>query len=137
MFPLLESAPQSKIGNRKSQILILLTDSDIVGANRDKPAIANHEFTMEGNKPFMLPPILGAETSAAEDENDGRLSLQFGELPAFRSVVGELIVGEDGPWNNVRSHMKPPFLLKPSMLKSRSKFRANAAATFRVNAYQI
>src|SRR6266516_6168285 len=34
------------------------------------------------------------------------LSLQFGELPAFRGVVGKLIVGEDSPWNNVRSHMK-------------------------------
>jgi hypothetical protein len=32
------------------------------------------------------------------------LSLQFGELPAFRGVVGKLIVGEDSPWNNVRSH---------------------------------
>ena len=35
------------------------------------------------------------------------LSLQFGELPVFRGVVGKLIVGEDRPGNNVRSHMKP------------------------------
>jgi hypothetical protein len=32
--------------------------------------------------------------------------LEFGELPAFRGVIGKLIVGEDGAWNNVRSHMK-------------------------------
>jgi len=61
---------------------------------------------MEFNKPFILPALLGAETSAAEDENHWMLSLQFGELPAFRGVVGKLIVGDDSPWNNVRSHMK-------------------------------
>jgi hypothetical protein len=79
---------------------------DIVGANRDKPAIGNLELTMKFNKPFSLPPILGAETSAAEDENHWMLSLQFGELPMFCGVVGKLIVGKDGPWNHVRSHMK-------------------------------
>ena len=42
------------------------------------------------------------------------LSLQFGELPAFRGVVGKLIVGEDSPWNNVRSHIKSPFLVETS-----------------------
>src|SRR5712671_7898336 len=61
---------------------------------------------MECNKPFSLPAVLGAETSAAEDEDHWMLSLQFGELPAFRGVVGKLIVGEDSPWNNVGSHMK-------------------------------
>ena len=87
---------------------IIIRQSDIVGANRDKPAIGNLELTMEFNKPFSLPAVLGAETSAAEDENHWMLSLQFGELPAFRGVVGKLIVGEDSPWNNVRSHMKSP-----------------------------
>ena len=33
------------------------------------------------------------------------LSLQFGELPTFRGVIGKLIVGEDCPGNNVRSHI--------------------------------
>jgi hypothetical protein len=61
---------------------------------------------MEFNKPFSLPAVLGAETSAAEDENHWMLSLQLGELPAFRGVVGKLIVGEYSSWNNVRSHMK-------------------------------
>jgi hypothetical protein len=83
---------------------IFIRQSDIVGANRDQPAIGNLELTMEFNKPFSLPAVLGAETSAAEDENHGMLPLQFGELPAFRGVVGKLIVGEDSPWNNLRSH---------------------------------
>jgi hypothetical protein len=61
---------------------------------------------MEFNKPFSLPAILGADTSAAEDENHCMLSLQFGELPAFRSMVGKLIVGEVSPRSNVRSHMQ-------------------------------
>ncbi len=75
--------------------------SDIVGANGDKPAIGNLEFTMEFNKPFGLPAVPGAKTSAAEGENHGMWSLQIGELPAFRGVVGKLIVGEFSPWNNV------------------------------------
>jgi hypothetical protein len=61
---------------------------------------------MEFNKPFILPALLGAETSAAEDENHWMLSLQFGELPAFRGVVGKLIVGEDSFRNNIRPHLK-------------------------------
>jgi hypothetical protein len=80
---------------------------DIVGTNGDQTAIGNLEFTMELNKQFSLPAVLGAETSAAEDENHGMWALQFRELPAFRGVVGKLIVGEDSPWNDVRSHRKP------------------------------
>jgi hypothetical protein len=59
---------------------------------------------MELNQPFCLSAVLGAETSAAEDKNHWMLSLQFGELPVFRGVVGKLIVGEDSPWNDVGSH---------------------------------
>ena len=70
------------------------------------PAIADLNLTMKLNKPFMLPAVLRAVASAAEDENHGILSLQFRELPAFRGVVGELIIGEDSPWDYVGSHMK-------------------------------
>ena len=78
---------------------------DIVGADRDQPAIGNLEFTMELNQPFRLSAVLGSVTPAAEDEDHGVVSLQVGELPVFRGMVGQLIVGEDGPRNNVRSHM--------------------------------
>jgi hypothetical protein len=83
------------VGTDTAAIFVRL--SDIVVANRDKPAIRNLELTMEFNKPFRLPAVLGAETSAAEDENPRMLSLQLGELPAFRRVVGKLIVAEDSP----------------------------------------
>src|SRR6202034_1240289 len=36
---------------------------------------------------------------------DGVLSLQFGEFPVLRGVVGKFVVGEGSPWNNVRSHL--------------------------------
>jgi hypothetical protein len=98
------------VGADSAAIFIRLCD--IVGANRDQPAIANLYLTMELNKPFSVPPILGAETSAAEDENHWVWSLQFGELSMFRGVIGKLIVGEDGPRNNVRSHIQPPFWLE-------------------------
>jgi hypothetical protein len=61
---------------------------------------------MECNQPFSLPAVLGAETSAAEDEYHRMLSFEFGELPAFRGVVGKLVAGEDSPWNDVGAHMK-------------------------------
>jgi len=85
---------------------IFIRLGDIVGANGDKPAIGNFELTLELNKQFGLPAVLGAETSAAEDENHGMLSLQFGEPPVFREVVGKLVVGEDSSGNDVRSHRK-------------------------------
>jgi hypothetical protein len=59
---------------------------------------------MEFDKPFGLAAILGAKSSAAEDENHGMWSLQFGELAAFRGMVRKLIIGEQSPWNNVSSH---------------------------------
>ena len=61
---------------------------DIVGANRDKPAIANLELMMELNQPFRLPAVLGSVTPTAEDEDHGVVSLQVGELPVFRGMVG-------------------------------------------------
>src|SRR5580692_6252970 len=66
---------------------------------------------MEFNKPFSLPAVLRAESSAAEDENHWVQSLQFGELPMFCGLIGKLIVGKDCPGNNVRSH-DTPFLLE-------------------------
>src|SRR5258707_9768950 len=72
---------------------ILIRLGDVVGADRDHPAIANLQLTMECNEPFSLPAVLGAETSAAEDENHWMVSLQFGELSAFRGVVGKLVIG--------------------------------------------
>jgi hypothetical protein len=44
---------------------------------------------------FGLAAVLRAETAAAENENHGVWSLQFGELAAFRGVVGKLVVRED------------------------------------------
>jgi hypothetical protein len=78
--------------------------SDVVGTDRDKPAIANLHLTVEFKKPFSLSAVFGAETAAAQHEDHGMLALQLGEFPAFRRVIREFVVGEIGPWNNVRSH---------------------------------
>ena len=94
------------VGADSTTIFIRL--SNIVGANRDQPAISDLELPIEFHKAFRLPAVFGAEATAAQDEDHGMLSLQFGELPAFRGVVGKLIVGEDSPGNNGRSHKKPP-----------------------------
>jgi hypothetical protein len=91
---------------RADSCAVFIRLGDIVGADRDQPAIGNLEFTMELNQPFRLPAVLGSVTPAAEDEHQGVLSLQVGELPVFRGVVGQLIVGEDSPGNDVRSHLE-------------------------------
>jgi hypothetical protein len=80
--------------------------SNIIGADRDQPAIRDLKLTMELNQQFSLPAVLGTEPSAAEDEDHGMLCLQLGELPPFRGVVGRFVVGEDGTGNNVSSHGK-------------------------------
>src|SRR5262249_38051105 len=90
---------------RTNPAAIFIRLSDIVGADRDKSAIANLELTMKLNKPFGHPAILGAITSAAEDQDHWILPLQFGELPALRGVVGKLVVGEDSPGNDVGPHV--------------------------------
>ena len=84
---------------------------------------------MKLNKPFMLPAVLGAEASAAEDENHWMLPLQFRKLPAFSGVIGKLIAGQDSPWNNVRSHMKTTFLVETDdpQRKEPTRPRTNAA----------
>jgi hypothetical protein len=64
------------VGTDSAAIFIRLCD--IVGADRDEPAIGNLELTMELNESCGLPAVLGAETSAAEDENHRMLSLQLG-----------------------------------------------------------
>jgi hypothetical protein len=79
---------------------------DIVGADRHQTAIGNFQFPMEFHKPFGLTPVFGTVASSAEHENHRMLALQFGEPPAFRSVVGKLIIGEHRSRKNVRSHAK-------------------------------
>src|SRR5262249_48300178 len=72
-------------------------------------AVSNLKLAMEFNKPLSLPAILWAETSTAEDKNHWMLSLQFREFPAFRCVIGKLIIGEDSSWNHVGSHNQSPY----------------------------
>src|SRR5271155_323808 len=56
------------------------------------------------------------------------LSLQFGELSAFRGVVGKLIVGKDCPWNNLRSHIKPSTVGCARRSASQPEFRFSTGA---------
>jgi hypothetical protein len=78
----------------------------VVGAIGDQAAIGNLEFAMELNEAFGLAAILGAESSAAKDENHGMRSLEFGEFAVLRGVVRKFIVGEGRPGNDVGSHGK-------------------------------
>jgi hypothetical protein len=93
---------------------------DVVGADRDQPAITNLHLAVKLDKPLSLPALLGAESSAAEYENHRMLSLEFGELPAFRGVIGKLVVGEDSPWNHVGSHVKFSLVCCTSAMRARA-----------------
>src|ERR1700739_2408572 len=84
----------------------LIRFGDVVGAYGDETAIGDLDLAMELHKPFGLAAVLGAETSAAEGENHGMWSLQFGKLAVFRGVVGKLIVREGRAWDDVGSHGK-------------------------------
>jgi hypothetical protein len=79
---------------------------DVVGADRDQPAIANLHLTMELQQTFGLPAVFWAEGAAAKDEHHGILPLQLGEFSMFRGMVAELIVGENGSGHHVGSHVK-------------------------------
>src|SRR6185503_3215111 len=78
---------------------------DGVRADRDEPAVPHLELAMEFKQPLRLAPVLGAVTAAAQDEDHRIRSLEFGELPALRGVIGKLVVGEQRPGNDVRSHL--------------------------------
>jgi hypothetical protein len=56
---------------------------------------------------YFHDPVFRTVASTTEHENHRMLSLQFGEPPAFRSVVGKLIIGEHRSWKDVRSDTKP------------------------------
>jgi hypothetical protein len=62
---------------------IFIRFGDIVGANRDEAAIGDLKLTMELNKPFSLSAVLGAEASAAEDENRRMLSCSSDSFRRF------------------------------------------------------
>ena len=61
---------------------------DVVGADRNQPAITNLHLAVKLDKSLSLPTILRAEAAAAQYDDHRILSLQLGELPAFRRVVG-------------------------------------------------
>jgi hypothetical protein len=84
---------------------IFIRLGDIVGAYGHETAIGDFEFAMELDEEFGLAAVLGAETSAAEDEDHGVRALQFGEFAAFRSVIGKLVVWESGAGDDVGTHV--------------------------------
>ena len=73
------------VGADPAAVLIRLRD--VVGADRDQPAVADLEFAVELDQPFRLPAVLGAEAPAAEDEDQRVLSLQLGEPAMLRLAI--------------------------------------------------
>src|ERR1700688_1980134 len=74
---LLNDAP--RIGEKRPvssySATIFVRLGDIVGADRDQPAIANLHLAMELQQTFCLTAIFWAEAAAAKDEHHGILSL--------------------------------------------------------------
>src|ERR1700738_3266820 len=105
---LLNNAP--RIGEKgpvsADSAAIFVRLGDIVGADRDHPAIANLHLTMELQQTFCLTAIFWAEAAAAKDEPHGILSLQLGEFSMLRGMVAQLIVGENSSRHHVGSHLK-------------------------------
>jgi hypothetical protein len=91
---LLDDAPgvrkERPMGTDPAAIFIRL--DDVISADCNKAAIGNLELTMEFNKPFGLPTVLGTVSSATEDENHRMLSLEVREHSPRPPVVGKLVV---------------------------------------------
>src|SRR6266481_7866371 len=92
---------------------------------------------MQLKSSFRLPPILRAVASTAENEHHRILSLQLGELPSLCSVVGKLVVGEHSPRNNVRSHIKPLFLLEYATLSVKNPQSLAPTRRFHLRPYPM
>jgi hypothetical protein len=90
---------------RSDPTAVFVGFSDVVGADSYQPAVTYFELAMKLDQAFRLASIFGAEAAAAEDKNHWIRALQFGELPPLRGVIGELIVGKDCAWNDIRSHV--------------------------------
>src|SRR5271165_7340042 len=60
---------------------------DVVGADRNQPAITNLHFAVKLDKSLSLPTILRAVAAAAQDDDHRILSLQLRELSALCGVV--------------------------------------------------
>src|SRR5271157_3695861 len=69
---------------------------DVVGADRNQPAITNLHLAVKLDKSLSLPTILRAVAAAAQDDDHRILSLQLRELSALCGVVGKF-VGRERP----------------------------------------
>ena len=63
----------------------------------------------------MLPPVLRTEPSAGEHQHERIVPLQLRELAARGAVVRQLVVGEDGPGNDVRSQRGTLSMWRPKL----------------------
>src|SRR5947209_17836235 len=79
---------------------------DVIGRDRDQPAIADFHFAIALNKTFSLPAIFWAIAAAAQNQNQRILLLQIGKLPTFSGLIREFVIREFGSGNNVSSHRK-------------------------------
>jgi hypothetical protein len=91
---------------RADPAAILIGLGYVVGADGDEAAIGNLELATQLHECLRLPPVLGVETSAAEDQDHGMRSLQVGKFPASCGAIGRFVVGKNSDKNNVSSHGK-------------------------------
>jgi len=66
---------------------VLIRLCNVVGADRDQPAISDFQFTMQLHQPFSLPAVLWAEATSAQNEHHRMRTLQFRQLSMFGRVV--------------------------------------------------
>ena len=79
---------------------------DVVGTDRDQPAVTDLHLTMELQQTFGLTAIFRAEGAAAEDNHHGILSLQLGEFSMLCGMIAKLIIREDCSRHHIGSRVK-------------------------------
>jgi hypothetical protein len=71
----------------------------------------------------MLLVVLGAEVAARQDQDHRVAALQLAEAPSGAGVVGQLVVGEPSPGDDVTAHRMVLSLVRPSRRDGRCLFR--------------
>src|SRR5271165_1296261 len=104
---------------------------DVVGADRNQPAITNLHLAVKLDQSLSLPTILRAVAAAAQYDDHRILSLQLRELSALCGVVGKFVVGKGCAWDHLGSHVKSSLVCCAAFRREPSQINDDVALGLR------
>src|SRR4030095_5504740 len=104
---------------------------ETVRGEGDETTVTDLHLAMQLQEPLVLSPVFWAEPSASEHQYQRIASLQFRELTARTTVVGQLVVWKHGTGDNVASHLRPRSTWSaPSLSASSGVFPCSRATMY-------